>query len=79
MVCPKCNEGVIVKIKFKKTGRIAYLCDFCESMWFEGETMDLTTGHSFEAYKETEGSEYSVTELSEKSQEYQPAQDPEDE
>lgn len=73
MICPKCNEGTITKIKFKKTGRLAYLCDVCGTLWFEGESIKFNTGHTLEAYSQVEGREYTIEELEEKDQNHQPA------
>lgn len=72
MTCPKCNEGTIVRIRFKKTGKMAYLCDFCETVWFEGEDINFNTGHAFESYTGGHGLEYTIDEIHEKDQDHQP-------
>lgn len=46
MKCPKCEEGKICKVTFKTSGRSAYLCDYCGSFWYEGEHIDVLTGHT---------------------------------
>ena len=73
MKCPKCEEGTIVTIKFKKTGKSAFLCDFCQTVWFEGEDIALSTGHQLKTYTNSEDREYTLEEAEEKNQEHQPA------
>lgn len=73
MVCPKCgNNGTIVKIKFKKTSREAYLCEACEALWFTKDDISPNTGHSLETYVQAEGSEYTIEELQEIDQDHRP-------
>lgn len=45
MQCPKCEDGIISKIQFKDNKKLAYLCDSCDTVWFEDEKIDMTTGH----------------------------------
>lgn len=73
MICPKCDEGTIVKIRFKKNGRPAYLCDVCGTLWFEGENIKFNTGHTLDSYSQTQDIEYEIEELQEKDQDHQPA------
>ncbi|MBP7832211.1 MAG: hypothetical protein KA035_00350 [Candidatus Levybacteria bacterium] len=49
MTCPKCNEEAIIPIRFKMTGKKAYLCENCETVWFEGEEIKVETGRLLEA------------------------------
>ncbi len=72
MICPKCDEGTIIKIKFKKTGRQAHLCDLCGGLWFEEENIKFNTGHTLESYSRKEDTEYAIDELQEKDQDHQP-------
>ena len=72
MVCPKCEEGNITKIKFKKSGKIAFLCEVCNALWFEEEHIDLTTGHTLTSYSQSEDIGYTVEELREEDFEHQP-------
>lgn len=71
MICPKCSEGTITKIKFKKTGRQAHLCNLCGGLWFEKENIKSNTGHTLESYSQTEDIEYAFEDLSEKDQDHQ--------
>lgn len=73
MVCPKCNEGTLTKIKFKKNCRPAHLCNLCEALWLEGENVKFNTGHTLKLYSQTDDAEYSIDELEEKDQDHQPA------
>lgn len=40
--CPKCQEGTIDKIIFKKNGKGVYICDFSDSLWLSGEGIGIT-------------------------------------
>lgn len=60
MKCPKCDEGKLVKIKFKASGKAAYLCDFCEALWFDNERISETTGHTLRAYTHGEEDEFEI-------------------
>lgn len=73
MKCPKCEEGIITKIKFKKTEKIAYLCDFCETVWTEGEDINFNTGHALRSHTEGRDLAYTVEAAGEKDQEHTPA------
>ena len=33
MRCPKCDEGALIKIKFKHNGQTAHLCSYCEGLY----------------------------------------------
>ena len=72
MVCPKCEEGEIKKIKFKETGMIGFLCDYCDALWLEGERIAVTSNRTLRSYTRDEDLEYSIEELDEKDQEHQP-------
>lgn len=69
MVCPKCEEGTIVKVKLKKNGKVAYLCDFCERTWFEGENIGKDPGHTLSTHQNGER-EYTLEEREEKDQDH---------
>lgn len=70
MNCPRCEEGVLVKIKFKKSGKNASVCDFCEALWFENEMIDKTTGHTLEVY--TKENEHGFEEFNKQDQDHRP-------
>lgn len=70
MRCPKCDAGTIDRIKFKRTGRVAFLCDFCDTLWFDGENIDFSTGRDFELFLGSQDHEYTLDDLSEKNQEH---------
>jgi hypothetical protein len=74
MRCPKCEEGELVKIRFRKTNEVAYLCDFCNRFWFIGEMIGSETpGHAIKSYTAGDSIEYVVLESDEKDQEHKPA------
>ena len=72
MTCPKCEEGTINKIVFKKNERVGYACDLCDAFWLEGESIGIESGHTLRSFSESEGLEYSIEELSEKDQDHWP-------
>lgn len=61
MRCPKCDEGVIRKITFKKTGEDAYLCSNCETTWMIGENITANSGHLLDAFTKNGDMEYVFT------------------
>jgi len=66
MICPKCDEGKIGKILFKKGEQIGFLCDFCATVWFEGETIHATTGHVMQSLSKNNEMEYTIVDIDEK-------------
>lgn len=60
MVCPKCDEGKLKRIQFKRTGRRAHFCDFCGTMWLEEDIINELTGRRVRAYSDDEAIEYSI-------------------
>jgi hypothetical protein len=50
MICPKCKQEFITKIKFSGTAKYAYICDFCEAFWFTDEIIRKETAHSLRTY-----------------------------
>lgn len=71
MNCPKCQEGTIDKIIFKKNGEGAYVCDLCESLWLEGEDIG-TISHTLNSFSQSEDLGYSIDGTREKDQDHQP-------
>lgn len=72
MICPKCEEGAIKQIAFKKDGKKASLCDFCDALWFEGETIGILSNRTLRSYSDSQGRDYTIEEINEKDQEHQP-------
>lgn len=69
MTCPKCEEGKIKKILFKKDNRIGFLCDFCGAVWIEGENIKLTSGHVIESLKKDDEMEYTFVDIDKEDEE----------
>jgi len=59
MTCPKCEEGTLNQILFKQQQEYAFLCDFCGSVWLEGESIKLTNGTTIQALTNSGDWEYS--------------------
>lgn len=66
MMCPKCEEGTIRKILFKKDNRTGFLCDFCGAVWFEGENISFASGHTIQSLTKDDEIEYSLVDVDEK-------------
>lgn len=73
MKCPKCEEGALIEIEFKTTGRIGHLCDFCEALWFGHERIAVTTGHTLNGY--THQKENKFEDLDEQDLDHRPDHD----
>ena len=65
MICPKCGNGKIVSVVLKIDRKKAKLCDFCETLWFEGEVVKENTGRYLQGIKNGTGIEYILDELEE--------------
>lgn len=72
MKCVKCEEGELKKIKFIKSGQVAYACDYCETYWLEGDLIKYNTGHTLNPYHPIDDYEYPVQDLDKKDQDHQP-------
>ena len=48
------------------------LCDFCDALWFEDETIGIMSNHTLRSFSKGEDLEYEVLEINEKDQEHQP-------
>lgn len=72
MNCPKCEQGTIDKIIFKKSNKGAYVCDFCEALWLEGENIGITSNHTLGSFSQDEDLGYAIADASGKDQDHQP-------
>lgn len=48
MICPKCAKASIVEIVIKTSGKNAFLCDHCDTVWLAGEVLTAHSGRPFE-------------------------------
>lgn len=44
MICPHCIQGEIILAVIKKTNEIIKICDECDTLWEEYETISEETG-----------------------------------
>ena len=72
MICPKCEEGKLKKMTFKHTLRQGLFCDFCGSMWFDGEDISELTGHAMRSYSHEDYEEYPIDVDEDKNRETEP-------
>lgn len=63
MFCPKCNEGIVIRIQFKRTYEPANMCNECRTVWFEGESISSSSGMPLEMYSQENGYEYTIEEI----------------
>ena len=35
MTCPRCEQGTVLRVRLKKTGQFARICDECDAFWLE--------------------------------------------
>lgn len=73
MNCPKCEQGTIDKIIFNKDNKGAYVCDYCEALWLEGEDIGIAPNHTLSSFSQDEDLGYAIADASEKDQDHQPA------
>lgn len=74
MICPKCEEGKIIKVFLKTVDGEAMMCDFCETVWLRGEEIKCNTGHPFNITRKREDLEYTLGESEDKDQEHRSAE-----
>jgi len=61
MTCPKCEEGTIKKITFKKNGENALFCSHCETVWLADESILANSGHLLNALTKDGDMDYIFT------------------
>ena len=44
MICPCCLQGDILKVRIIKTAELMKICDECDMVWKESETVSDTNG-----------------------------------
>lgn len=74
MICPRCERGRIKKIGFKHLEEKAYICDFCDSMWYENERISFNSGRLFSSVSGREDLEYYIEEMGKEDQEHRAAE-----
>lgn len=72
MICPKCEEGKIVKILLKVNGEEASLCNYCETLWLKDEEIKFNTGHPYDVARKDDR-EYTLEVSEESDQEHRSA------
>lgn len=54
-LCPRCEQGWIVKVRHKKTGEVVLVCDECEALWIETQPISKAEFTDFDTYFESQG------------------------
>ncbi|WP_089400511.1 zf-TFIIB domain-containing protein [Noviherbaspirillum humi] len=52
MLCPRCEQGDIVKAQIKKNGEEIFVCQECEATWFALKEIGVSPFTDFSAYME---------------------------
>ena len=60
------------RIIFKKNNKPAHVCDFCDSLWLEGEDIGSVSSHTLSSFSQSEDLGYTIDEVYEKDQDHQP-------
>ncbi|WP_379674880.1 hypothetical protein [Massilia antarctica] len=55
MLCPRCEQGDIVKAKITKTGEEIFVCAECEATWFSFDEIGRSPFIDFGSYMEKIG------------------------
>ena len=50
MYCPYCMQGSIVKVKVRSDSSTVFICDECDTIWKEFESISDQTGKSFDQF-----------------------------
>jgi transcription elongation factor Elf1 len=66
MQCPKCEEGNINKIFFKKTDQRGFLCDLCGAAWQGSEGISDVSGCTIQSVTKDGEMEYTFVDADEK-------------
>lgn len=53
MICPYCEQGVVLAVKIIKNNKKIYICDECDTVWTSA--VNLQSGIGFDAFMEGEG------------------------
>ena len=54
-LCPRCNQGWVLKVRHKKTGEIVWVCEECEALWNEAQPISIAEFTDFQTYFENKG------------------------
>lgn len=76
MKCPKCEEGTLSRVYFKKRNEEGIQCDFCGTVWLEDESVRANTGHPIQALTHDEDMEYTLVDDDERSEQTKSIQYP---
>ncbi len=52
MLCPRCEQGDIVKVRVKANGVCLFVCQECEASWFSSEKVGVEAFVDYVTYME---------------------------
>ena len=61
MVCPYCEQGIVLMARIRKVNKNMYVCDECDIVWVK--EINTQEGIGFDAFMKSEGCEASWDEL----------------
>ncbi len=76
MNCPKCEIGRIVHVILKMSGEEASLCDYCNTLWVEGEDINASSVITLDIAKASGDVEFTLEESEEEDQDHRSANYP---
>lgn len=68
MICPRCQEGEIKAIRFRVTGKNAFLCEACEALWFNEKNISTIKPSTIRLHSQEQDYEFSFSIDEEKEQ-----------
>jgi Zn-finger nucleic acid-binding protein len=63
MLCPRCEQGNLMKVTIRHTGAVLFVCPECEATWFNENDVDKKPFVDFGTYMESIGLQPLWTEL----------------
>jgi hypothetical protein len=55
MICPRCGQGRVLKIRILALDQAGYLCDECEALWLDASAIGPGGFVDFGTYMEAHG------------------------
>ena len=53
--CPRCDQGWVVEVYIEPLEQIAYFCDECEALWFDGNNITQASFVDYSTFMEERG------------------------
>jgi len=63
LVCPRCEQGVVVAVRVRATDARLFVCKECEATWLAREAIGTTPWQDFGTYLRAQGASPVWTEV----------------